>query len=109
MNLQIRVQTHVTSVLYYQFILLQSGKKRSKDKKQVGYTQSEQFLNLCLVYSGTKLCMTGFPFGNREDQQGQPDETEREKLCCAKGLVKKENPQKQGHRRADVLEEAQHI
>ena len=32
MYLQIRVQTHVTSVLYYQFMLLQSGKKRSKDK-----------------------------------------------------------------------------
>ena len=92
MYLQIRVQTHVTSVLYYQLMLLQSGKKRSKDKK-VGYTQGEQFRIFCLVYSGTPLCVTGFPFGNREDQQGQPDKTEREKLCCAKGFVEKENSQ----------------
>jgi hypothetical protein len=42
MYLQIRVQTHVTSVLYYQFMLLQSGKKRSKDKKQIGYKQGGQ-------------------------------------------------------------------
>ena len=32
MYLQIRVQTQVTSVLYYQLMLLQFGKKSSKDK-----------------------------------------------------------------------------
>ena len=48
MYLQIRVQTHVTSVLYYQFMLLQSGKKevkinlKDKDKKQIGYKQGGQ-------------------------------------------------------------------
>ena len=98
MYLQIRVQTHVTSVLYYQLMLLQSGKKEVKinlkdGKKQIGNKQGEQFLIFCLVYSGTPLCVTGFPFGNREDQQGQPDKTEREKLCCAKGFVEKENSQ----------------
>ena len=98
MYLQIRVQTHVTSVLYYQFMLLQSGKKEVKinlkdGKKQIGNKQGEQFLNLCLVYSGTPLCVTGFPFGNGENQKGQPDKTEREKLCCAKGLIEKENSQ----------------
>ena len=86
MYLQIRVQTHVTSVL---------------------------FMKLFLVNNQVEVCkrlrMGSFPFGNREDQQGKPDKTEREKLCCAEGLVKKENPQKQGHRRADVLEETQHI
>ena len=46
MYLQIRVQTHVTSVLYYQLMLLQSGKKEVKinlkDKKQIGYKQGGQ-------------------------------------------------------------------
>ena len=41
MYLQIRVQTHVTSVLYYQFMLLQSGKKRSKDKKQLDINKAD--------------------------------------------------------------------
>ena len=46
MHLQIRVQTQVTSVLYYQLMLLQSGKKEVKinlkDKKQIGYKQGGQ-------------------------------------------------------------------
>ena len=46
MHLQIRVQTHVTSVLYYQLMLLQSGKKEVKinlkAKKQIGYKQGGQ-------------------------------------------------------------------
>ena len=33
MYMQIRVQTQVTSVLYYQLMLLQSGKKEVKIKK----------------------------------------------------------------------------
>ena len=41
MHLQIRVQIQVTSVLYYQLMLLHSGKK-SKDKKQIGYKQGGQ-------------------------------------------------------------------
>ena len=86
MYLQICVQIYVTSVL---FTGLFSTDFLAKVRKQSG--------------------MSCFPFGNREDQQGKPDKTEREKLCCAEGLVKKENPQKQGHRRADVLEETQHI
>ena len=53
--------------------------------------------------------MGSFPFGNSEDQQGQPDKTEREQLGHAKRLVEKENTQKQGHRGADILEKAQHI
>ena len=46
MHLQIRVQTQVTSVLYYQLMLLQSGKKEVKinlkDKKQIEYKQGRQ-------------------------------------------------------------------
>ena len=56
-----------------------------------------------------KLRMTGFPFGDGEYQQGQPDKTESEKLCHAEGFVKEEDAQEQGHGWADVLEEAQHI
>ena len=86
MYLQIRVQTHVTSVL---------------------------FMKLFLVNNQVEVCkrlrMGSFPFGNREDQQGKPDKTEREQLGHAKRLVEKENTQKQGHRGADILEKAQHI
>ena len=46
MYMQIRVQTQVTSVLYYQLMLLQSGKKEVKinlkDKKKIGYKQGGQ-------------------------------------------------------------------
>ena len=56
-----------------------------------------------------KLRVTGSPFGNSEDQQGQPDESEGEQLGHAEGFVKEEDAQEQGHGRADVLEKTQHI
>ena len=56
-----------------------------------------------------KLRVTGSPFGNGEDQQGQPDESEGEQLGHAEGFVKEEDAQEQGHGRADVLEKTQHI
>ena len=68
MYLQTRLQTHVTSVLYYRF-------------------------NPGLMCSGTNLFVIGFPFGNCEDQESQPDKTECEQLGHAKGLVEKENSQ----------------
>ena len=56
-----------------------------------------------------KLRVACSPFGDGEDQEGQPDKTEGEKLCHAEGFVKEEDAQEQGHGWADVLEEAQHI
>lgn len=41
MYLQIRVQTHVTSVLYYQFMLLQSGKKEVKIKNKLDINKAD--------------------------------------------------------------------
>ena len=49
MYLQIRVQTHVTSVLYYQFMLLQSGKKEVKIKKlDIHKVNNSGFSVLCI-------------------------------------------------------------
>ena len=54
-------------------------------------------------------CAVVQALGQREDQEGRPDEAEGEELLEAERLVEEENAEQQGNRRAQVLEEAQHV
>ncbi len=70
MCIQVIVQTHVTGVFVSVFC-----RKNSTEARRL-------------------LCVACHPFGYSEDQQGQPDKTEREQLGRAKRFIEKENSQK---------------